>query len=188
MQPLVSVIIPSFNSSSWIRECIHSVLRQSYSNREIIVVDDGSRDGTPEIVHEFEGKVRLLRLQHIGVGAARNAGIQASRGELVAFLDSDDLWQADKLHKQVDFLLGNPQCCMVFSDAEEFDEAGSRGGFFAKFPSLASSSDIAEAMVLRWAIPLTSTVVLRRDFLDNHGIGFHTRASCAEDMSLFLEI
>jgi teichuronic acid biosynthesis glycosyltransferase TuaG len=188
MQPLVSVIIPSFNSSSWIRECIHSVLRQSYSNREIIVVDDGSRDGTPEIVREFADRIRFLQLAHVGVGSARNAAIKASEGEFVAFLDSDDLWEEDKLRKHIDFMKGSPEYCMSYTDAEEFEGSGSRGGFFSKFPSLASDTDIAESMVLCCAIPLTSTVLIRRDFLRRHGIGFHPVASCAEDMSLFLEI
>lgn len=188
MQPQVSIIVPSYNSGGWIRECVNSVLRQSYPNLDIIVVDDGSQDSTAQILREFEGQIRFMQLQHVGVGAARNAAIKAAGGEFVAFLDSDDLWHQDKIRKQVDFLLRNPQCCMIYSDAEEFDDSGTRGGFFAKFPSLTSADNLAESMVLRWSIPLTSTVMIRRDFLRQHRIGFHPAASCAEDMSLFLEI
>jgi len=188
MLPQVSVIIPSYNSGSWIRECVNSVLRQSYPNLEIIVVDDGSQDSTSQILSEFDGKIRFMQFEHRGVGAARNAAIEAAGGEFIAFLDSDDLWEEDKIRKQLDFLWQNQQYCMLYSDAEEFDGSGKRGRFFTKFPCLASDADIAESMVLHWAIPLTSTVVIRRDFLQQHGIGFHPVASCAEDMSLFLEI
>jgi glycosyltransferase involved in cell wall biosynthesis len=189
MLPKVSVIIPAYNSSAWIRECINSVLRQSYPNLEIIVVDDGSRDSTPEILREFDGKIRVLQQEHVGIGAARNAGIGQAEGEFLAFLDSDDVWVEEKMAKQVEFLLNNPQYCVIYSDASEFDDSGThKRTFFENFPSLASDEDIAENMVLRRAIPLTSTVAVRGEFLRRYGLRFHPKASCAEDLSLFLEI
>jgi glycosyltransferase involved in cell wall biosynthesis len=189
MQPKVSVIIPTYNSSAWIRECINSVLCQSYPNFEIIVVDDGSRDSTPEVLREFDGKIHMLQQEHTGIGSARNAGIDQADGEFLAFLDSDDIWMNGKISKQVEFLLHNPQYCFIYSDAIEFDDSGThKQTFFGNFPSLTSDEDIAESMVLRRAIPLTSTVVVRGDFLRRYGLRFHPKASCAEDLSLFLEI
>ena len=189
MPPQVSVIIPSHNSGAWIRDCVDSVLRQSYPNIEVIVVDDGSQDSTLEILRGFDGKIRLLQQNHLGSGPARNAGIAQAQGEFIAFLDSDDLWQEDKLRKQVDFMLENPQYSVVYSDADEFDEGGIHArSFFDKFPSLTSDTDIAESMVLRRAIHLTSTIMIRSDFLRQHGLGFHPSAASVQDLYLFLEV
>lgn len=189
MLPRVSAIIPSYNSSAWIRESVRSVLLQTYSAIETIVVDDGSHDSTLDILREFGGDIRVLQREHTSIGSARNAGIDIAQGEYIAFLDSDDLWMPDKISRQVEFMLRNPRCCMLYTDAQEF-----RGrdtdlkSFFCKFPSLSSNTNIAESMVLDWAVPLTSTVIVRRDFLRQHGICFHPAASCAEDLSMFLEI
>jgi glycosyltransferase involved in cell wall biosynthesis len=189
MPPQVSAIIPCYNSSAWIRESVESVLSQTYQNLEIIVVDDGSQDSTMHVLRDYGAKLQVLCREHTGIGAARNAGIEAAQGEYIAFLDSDDLWQPDKICKQVEFMAQNQHCSMVYADAEEFRGAETDPkSFFAKFPSLASSTDIAEPMVLDWAVPLTSTVMVRRDFLQRHGIHFHATASCAEDVSMFLEI
>lgn len=189
MPPQVSAIIPCYNSSAWIRESVASALGQSYPNLELIVVDDGSQDSTLEILREFHGKVQVLQREHTGIGAARNAGMEAASGEYLAFLDSDDVWQPEKIFRQVEFMANHPECCMLYTDAEEF--RGSEidpKSFFCKFPSLASGSNIVEAMVLDWAVPLTSTVMVRRAFLQENGIRFHPTASCAEDLSMFVEI
>ena len=89
-QPLVSVIIPTFNRATWVCEAIASVLAQTYAHLELIVVDDGSHDATPEVVQAFGEALMYIRQAHAGVSAARNRGVAASRGALVAFLDSDD--------------------------------------------------------------------------------------------------
>jgi glycosyltransferase involved in cell wall biosynthesis len=103
--PRVSVIIPTYNRANIIKRAITSVLSQSYQNFEIIVVDDGSTDNTAEIVKNMEDK-RIIYLQHpVNKGtpaAARNTGILESRGDLIGFVDSDDEWLPEKLHKQVD--------------------------------------------------------------------------------------
>src|SRR5438270_8956192 len=185
MPPHVSAIIPSYNSAAWIRDSVGSVLSQTYRGIETIVVDDGSQDSTVEILRQFGDQIRLLQREHRGIGAARNAGMEVARGEYIAFLDSDDVWQREKIARQVEFMASKPQCCMLYSDAEEFrGSAVEPKSFLAKFPSLSSGVDIAEAMVLDWAVPLTSTVMVRRDFLQQHDIHFHSmeigRASCRE--------
>ena len=189
MLPQVSAIIPTYNSSAWIRESLGSVLKQTYANIEIIVVDDGSQDSTVEILGDFGGTIRVLQRGHTGIGAARNAGMEAATGEYLAFLDSDDLWQPEKIRLQMEFMAESPECCMLYTDAEEFcgSEVDAKS-FFAKFPSLTSNGNIAKSMVLNWAVPLTSSVVVRRDFVQQNGIRFHPSASCAEDLSMFLEI
>ena len=113
--PSVSVIIPAFNAAATIRRAVDSVLAQTYRNYEVIVIDDGSRDTTADIVASHYGdRVRLLCLaRNQGESAAMNHGIAAAEGELIAFLDADDEWLPDKLAKQVDALNRNPDAVMV---------------------------------------------------------------------------
>lgn len=102
--PLVSVVIPAYNAARFIGRTLHSAVGQTYPNMEIIVVDDGSTDATPQIVQSFcerDRRVVLVRKQNGGVASARNLGIQKSSGELIAPLDSDDVWYPEKLTEQV---------------------------------------------------------------------------------------
>ncbi len=101
--PLISVIIPTFNRSYCLAETLDSVLRQSFKNYELIVVDDGSTDATPQLLDQYAGRLAHLQTSHAGPSAARNAGIGMARGDYIAFLDSDDLWAPRKLERQVDF-------------------------------------------------------------------------------------
>lgn len=103
-QPLVSVVIPTFNSEATIEETLRSAGQQTYGNIEIIIVDDGSADSTAALVSLFcekDERARLILVRHGGVGATRNIGISAAKGEFVAFLDSDDIWHPAKIEKQV---------------------------------------------------------------------------------------
>ena len=108
----VSVIIPAFNSESTIVSAIRSVLAQTYDNTEIIVIDDASKDNTVEVINKSFpqelniGKIILVEMgENTGSSGARNKGIRVSRGQLIAFLDSDDIWLPDKLQKQLDRLI-----------------------------------------------------------------------------------
>lgn len=98
---LVSTIIPTYNRSRIVVEAIDSILSQTYGNIEIIVVDDGSTDDTLERLRQYGDRIRVLSQQNAGPGIARNRGIAAARGELIAFLDSDDLWLPSKIERQV---------------------------------------------------------------------------------------
>lgn len=97
---LVTVIIPTYNRAHLLPRAIHSVFAQTFESYELIVVDDGSEDNTSHVLASFNGRLRTLLQQHRGVSAARNLGIRHSRGDLVAFLDSDDEWLPDKLALQ----------------------------------------------------------------------------------------
>ncbi len=116
----VSVIIPTYNRAYVLREALESVLAQTYRDFEIVVVDDGSRDNTREIVESFGcDKVRYIRHErNRGCSAAYNTGITDSQGSLVAFCDSDDLWKRDYLQRQVGFLCRHPEVDVVFCDTE----------------------------------------------------------------------
>jgi glycosyltransferase involved in cell wall biosynthesis len=126
LEPLVSVVIPSYNRAHVLAETLESVLTQSYPHLEIIVVDDGSTDDTAEVVRPYLDRITYLPQQNQGLAAARNTGLLRSRGEYVAWLDSDDLWNSEKLGLQIAFLRLHPDHVLVASDFSAFDA----GGFF----------------------------------------------------------
>ncbi|MFC9447526.1 glycosyltransferase family 2 protein [Bacillus cereus] len=110
-QSLVSIITPSYNASSFIKETIQSVQSQTYTNWEMIIIDDVSKDNTCELIKEEikkDNRIRLIELQeNCGAAIARNTGINNAKGKYVAFLDSDDLWLPEKLEKQLEFMQNN---------------------------------------------------------------------------------
>ena len=127
--PKISVIIPAYNAEEHIAETLDSVLAQTYSEFEVIVVDDGSRDQTASIVKQYQEacpeKVRMIQKENAGPAKARNVGIKASTGEYIAFVDADDLWLPEKLEKQVSYFEKQPsQVGLVYSDARKFDQDG----------------------------------------------------------------
>ena len=115
--PLVSVIIPTYNRAWVLKEAIDSVLAQEFKDFELIVVDDGSTDNTGEILDSYEQDILVVRQSNKGVSAARNRGIIEAAGRLVAFLDSDDLWLPRKLTRQIHFFNSNPAA--VINQSEE---------------------------------------------------------------------
>lgn len=114
-RPLVSVIMPAHNTARYIEDAIDSVLEQGYRPLELIVIDDGSTDGTVELLQRYGNRIRLITQSNKGAGAARNQGLQAAQGEFIAFLDSDDLWLPGKVAAQVTHLQLNPDIGLVFS-------------------------------------------------------------------------
>jgi glycosyltransferase involved in cell wall biosynthesis len=119
MPELISVIIPAFNAAAYLAQAIASVRAQNYQPLEIIVVDDGSTDTTPQVAPSLPG-VRYLRQNNNGPAAARNAGIQVVQGSLLAFLDADDLWAEGKLVAQLRVLQDHPEIHLVAGRVEEF--------------------------------------------------------------------
>jgi glycosyltransferase involved in cell wall biosynthesis len=120
--PRVSVIIPTFNCAAYLGCAIDSVLRQSYRDYEIIVVDDGSTDGTPALALAYGKKIRYLYQDNCGVSAARNRALKDSNGELFAYLDADDVWYPQKLARQIEFLDAHDDCGLLHSDVSVIDE------------------------------------------------------------------
>lgn len=120
----VSVIIPTYNRAGLVVEAIESVLRQTAPPREIIVVDDGSTDGTPDALASFGDRIVAVRQENQGVGGARNRALAMASGRYLAFLDSDDVWLDFKLELQVDVLERNPALGFLFSDFQIKGEGG----------------------------------------------------------------
>lgn len=118
----VSIVVPTYNRAHLIGETIQSIIDQTYSNWELIVVDDGSGDDTKIIIEKFADKrIRYIAIDHCGIfGKVRNVGMQKAMGDLVAFLDSDDLWKPNKLSFQISLLKQYPDAGFIFGHAEQF--------------------------------------------------------------------
>ena len=119
-QPLISVIVPAYNSEKYIAEALQSVLDQNYKPMEIIVVDDGSTDKTTDIVAGFESQVEYVYMENSGPGAARNRGLELAAGDIVGFIDADDLWDKNKLKLQLPFLLEDSSIDIVLGALQRF--------------------------------------------------------------------
>lgn len=118
--PLVSCVVPVFNGEATLAETLQSILQQTYPHLEILVVDDGSTDGTSSILESFAGKIKRMSQPHAGPAAARNLAIRAAQGDLIAFLDADDLWHADKIRWQTEYLLEHPELQVSFTHVKNF--------------------------------------------------------------------
>lgn len=179
---VVSVILPTYNRANTVGEAIESVLRQSYNPFELVVVDGGSTDHTPAIVESFsDARLRYhRRAEPAGVSTARNIGVNETSGEFVAFIDSDDRWREDKLHRQVTAIRDmDPSYAVAYSGVQkEFGEPRTRNG---------ASGDI-EAAIQHMAVPTyTSTLLIRRQAFDDRG-GFDDVLPCYEDWDLCLRL
>ncbi|MCJ8280869.1 MAG: glycosyltransferase family 2 protein, partial [Rivularia sp. ALOHA_DT_140] len=114
--PKVSVIIPAYNAMGFLPETLESVLQQTFTDFEILIINDGSSDDIVEWASKIsDSRVRLITQINQGVSAARNTGIRNSQGEYIAFLDADDLWEPTKLEKQVNCLKANPGVGLVYT-------------------------------------------------------------------------
>ena len=122
--PSVSVIIPTYNCAAFLDESLGSVLPQVQADGEVVVVDDGSTDDTTRVLGGYGERIRVVRIEHGGLAAARNAGLDAARGEWIAFHDADDVALPDRLAFQRAFVARDPACDGVFANGARVDEAG----------------------------------------------------------------
>jgi glycosyltransferase involved in cell wall biosynthesis len=181
--PIVSVIIPTFDRAPWVGEAIASVLAQTYPHLELIVVDDGSHDATPAVVRAFGPALTYIRQTHAGVSAARNHGVGMSRGELVAFLDSDDLWLPDKTAAQVALLQQQQHIQACYTD-EIWIRHGVRVN--PKRIHQKHSGWLFEPSLPRCIIS-PSSIMLRRTLWNQLG-GFDESLPACEDYDLWLRL
>ena len=192
-QPLVSVVIPTHNSATFIAEALNGVFAQTYRRFEVIVVDDGSSDDTRGVLEAFGDRIRYLHQDNQGPAAARNAGIRISRGEFVCFLDADDAWTPNKLESQVRFMETHSDVGLLFADAEECE------GITLQKPSILatmifgadalSQQPLPEAfrkLVVENFVP-TSTVMVRMSCLAKAGL-FDEGLQNAEDRDMWLRL
>lgn len=194
-EPLISIIMPAFNARKYIAESIRSVLAQTYGHWELLVVDDGSSDGTGEVVRGFapDERIKYLRRPNGGQGKARNTGLKKSVGELVAFLDSDDLWEAGKLELQVK-TIDETKADVVFSDGIIFvDGEANQETAFSSLSDVVGCGEMGGEQMFRRlfvsnGIPVLS-VLVRRAALDRVNLFDESRRyqNC-EDYDLWLKL
>jgi glycosyltransferase involved in cell wall biosynthesis len=187
--PLVSVVMATYNRAAYIADAIRSVQDQAYDSVEIIIADDGSTDGTPEIVSQFGRAVTYLQLPHRGQPAAtRNAALETAKGEYVAFLDSDDLFLPGRLAQQVSVLAQYPDAGLAYSNGYFFrDDPEQPTGHV--LDGLPTPSGEAFADLLRGNFLSSPVVLIRRSCLDTVGT-FDERPEffAVEDYDLWLRI
>ena len=180
--PTVSVIIHTFNNEKFIAETIESVLKQTYNDYEIIVVDDGSEDGTRDVLLPYMQDIRYHYKENGGIASAKNAGISLSNSEFIAFLDHDDLWVPDKLKIQMEHFSSNPQVGLVYAKYTSFrndkelrtkPEKGYSGWIFKE---LLSKSFIQ-----------TSTVMVKRECLNAVG-PYDESFTLGDEYDMFLRV
>lgn len=183
MKPLVSIIVPAYNAERYLRETLESALAQTHSDTEVIVVNDGSSDGTPDILRAYGAKLQVVDQQNRGLAAARNAGAAIARGEWLAFLDADDLWVPSKLEVQLEEA---GDCALVYSDRLNIGHRGS-------FPELQSTieemfdGDVFERLLTYGNVLTASSVIVRTDVYRSLG-GFEESLPAAEDWDLWIRV
>lgn len=186
MNPLVSVVIPAYNRAALIGESLDSVYAQTYEPVEVIVVDDGSSDDLASALSPYLDRgLRLIRHEvNKGAPAARNTGIAQAKGEFIAFLDSDDLWEPSKTARQVNALLASgAETALVYSGIKKVDQDGRFLGY--KNP-VKKGSIYLDLLANNW-IGSTSTALVRASALARVG-GFDTTLRSRQDLDLWLRI
>jgi glycosyltransferase involved in cell wall biosynthesis len=187
----VSVVIPTFNDEGTIAETLESVFAQRFDGSfEVIVVIDGSTDGTRAVLEKFGGWIRVIEQPNRGVSAARNTGIRAATGEYIALLDGDDTWTEEMLQKTVPVLDKNPACAAVFADGMLVDLAGRITSPHYVEPGFDHSPTLDEMLAHAWPI-LVGAIVIRREtllatggFPEEYAVGYYG----GEDVFAFILI
>lgn len=181
--PRVSIIIPTHNRKAFVREAVDSVLAQTFEDYELIVVDDGSVDGTKEALKKYEDRLHYVYQANQGVSTARNCGLAYSTGEFIAFLDSDDLWLPKKLAIQVIFMDQHPDAQICYTD-----ELWIRGGVRVN-PKKRHAKYSGE--IYPHCLPLCiispSSALMRRGLFEQVG-AFDPRLPVCEDYDLWLRV
>ncbi|EDZ96956.1 glycosyltransferase [Limnospira fusiformis KN01] len=183
-QPRVSVIIPAYNADRYIAEAINSIFSQSYQDYEIIVVDDGSTDSTPEILQSYGSRIHSISQTNGGIAAARNLGIAAAKGELIALLDHDDIFLADKLPAQVACFDSHPGVGLVNSGWQIISADGTPQSNIEpwhKVPTLTLETWLTDTPIL------PSAMMFRREWWEKAG-GFDSRFDGADDVDFVLRL
>jgi len=192
--PKVSVVIPTYNRVKFVTKAINSVLGQSFVDLEVIVVDDGSTDGTHEELSAYKGRITYFHQHNAGVSAARNAGIGVAIGEWIAFLDSDDEWGPEYLARQMEWASRVPGICMQVANCVFVDRYGSTRTYFEINGSIEKFGKLDYLLLERpfgfvvshgpWQIGST---IIRRDTIREAGL-FDATLTIAEDFDLMARV
>lgn len=182
---LVSVIIPTYNAELTIRETIESVLAQTFSDFEIVAIDDGSQDSTVEVVDSIrDSRIKIFSFLNAGVATARNRGIEKATGKYLAFLDADDLWTADKLESQIQALKNNPEAFVAYSWTDYIDE---NGKFLHAGERISANGNVYACLLVSNFLENGSNPLIRREAFATVG-NFDKSFPPAEDWELYLRL
>jgi len=180
----VSILIPCYNADRWVAQAIESALAQTCSEKEIIVVDDGSQDGSLEVIKNFGARVRWETGPNRGGNVARNRLLELARGEWVQYLDADDYLLPPKIERQVTFLLEHPTCDVVYSPTLWVN--WSEGGTTQEVTAIPEPHD-PWVLLARWWLPQTGGPLWRRQTLIDVG-GWKPDQPCCQEHELYLRL
>ncbi len=182
--PLFSVVIPTYNRKKYVKRAVKSVLKQTCQDYEIIVVDDGSKDGTRKMIESMSPRVRYIYQRNQGPSQARNTGILHARGKYISFLDSDDRYLPRKLEKNKNFLIKNPKCMFLYS---WYYDKRKRHKKKQKPKSCKKLNEFRYRIYRREFTIRTSTVVVHRDCFKKTGL-FNPKYQYAQDWDMWLRL
>ncbi|WP_448701617.1 glycosyltransferase [Mucilaginibacter sp. AW1-3] len=183
--PMITVLMPAYNAERYIAEAIASVLQQTYADFELIIVNDGSTDGTRNIIRTFKDpRIKLIDQPNMGVAAALNTGLEHATAPYIARFDADDICYPERLEKQLHFLQHNPEYILVGSDAEYIIE---NGDFLFNFQCIAHTHDEIMAKLYFYCPFIHPTVMYKKESVRNAG-GYPNHAHNFEDYLLWTNI
>jgi len=182
---IISIIIPAYNAEKTIQETIKSVLNQTFSDFELIIINDGSQDSTLEIVSTFQDpRLKVYSYSNAGLSATRNRGIFLAKGEYISFIDADDLWTVDKLESQFKALQENPKAAVAYSWTAHIDESSQ---FLRSGPQAAFNDDVYAKLFLEDFIGNGSNPLIRAQAFDEVG-NFDESLLAVEDWDMWLRL
>jgi len=187
--PKVSVIMNCLNGEKYLRKAIDSVYTQTYTNWEIVLLDNASIDCTAKIANSFDQKLRYFRNDvTIPLGQARNTALRQAQGELIAFLDSDDVWLPNKLEKQIPLFENAPLVGLVFSDTIlRYQEDRESSTYFSEHHYFPPKGKIFPALLCHYSIPMLTTVI-RKEVLEALEQWFDESYKVCDDFDFFLRV
>ncbi|MDY6936859.1 MAG: glycosyltransferase [Cyanobacteriota bacterium] len=181
----ISVILPIYNGEKTVRETIHSVLNQTLTNFELIVINDGSQDNTLDIIGKItDARIQVYSYTNAGQAASRNRGIERAKGEYIAFIDADDLWTPDKLESQLQALQDNPTAALAYSWTDYIDESGK---LLHPGRHTTANGNVLEKLIVNNFIENGSNPLIRQEVFEKVGV-FEESLPPAEDWDLWLRI
>lgn len=182
--PVVSVVMSVYNGESYLREAVDSIINQTFTDYEFIIINDGSIDKTKEIIESYsDSRIRLFNQKNIGLTKSLNKGIALARGKYIARMDADDISTSDRFEKQVRFLNENPNCIATGTWCKWID---SNGEVYSSWEPPTSCRDIREQLFVNNCI-VHGSVMLRRFILTQTG-GYNEKYAYAQDYDLWLRL
>ncbi|MBD2449489.1 glycosyltransferase family 2 protein [Nostoc sp. FACHB-152] len=184
--PKISVLIPAYNAMNYLPETIENVLSQTFTDFEVIVVNDGSADETERWVSQIKDpRVKLITQENQGLAGARNTGIAHAKGEYITFLDADDLWEPTKLEKQLRVMEENPEVALVYTWVAFIDEMGKPTGRVFKNQA---EGDVWQKLTEHNIVESGSVAMVRRSCFEDIGLFDRNLGSYLEDWDMWLRI